>query len=184
MSFFKSLIFLCLLSSCALAPISSVKTARSLQEGAGQLNVGIDGGLSVFGGYGITNKLDVGGLVEIGLSSNYGVWSRYNIIGNEDEGFSMALYGGASLVRSFVKGYSFFAGPVLSYKHSWFETFLIARFNRATWDKGVIDLDDAADSLFDEIDYSSGSLEYIQADAGFNFWGHPKFALNITGYPL
>jgi len=168
------------MTSCALAPMTSVKTARPLGKGNWQVNAGLEGTYSLLGGYGVSENFDMGLLLETGLSSNYGIWSKYSFKSKEQDGGSFSLYGGASAFSGFSSGHSFFVGPIFSYKWEKFEYFFITRFNYVAWNTRDINLKNEDDNLFDDIDYLKGSFSYLQADTGLNLWLKPVFAINVT----
>lgn len=172
------LISLFIFSSCSLAPLTSPKTASSLGKGELELTGGLSPAANATLIYGLTEDLDFGGTYEIQFFQQVSVWGKYSFI-NQMQSHSLALYGGvfAALDASSTRG--IFVGPVYSYRHKWFEHYLVTRYNYVNWGAGDIKQEDKEDSLLD-LNWDSGHFSYLQFSYGINFWTSEKFAINIS----
>lgn len=181
MSYIKklSLLFILLLTSCSLAPMTSPKSGTSLGEKNYELSAGFSPATNVGLAVGIKDNFDIGFGYEVQIFSQVSTWAKYSFVNNQ-EGHSFAMYGGLFAATDISSSYGFFTGPIYSYKYKWFEHYLVTRFNYVHWDVGVIDSDDKDDSLFDDIDWGSGSFSYLQFTYGINFHTSKKFALNLS----
>ena len=167
-------------TSCSFAPLTSTKTARSLGEGKWEVSTGFSPALNVNVGKGITEKVDAGIIVEQQFSPVVALWGKYSFSTSaEDSAF--AAYGGVFKGSGTSDSSGFFFGPVASYKKKWFEIYFLPVFNYVKWEAGSLTLEDQDDSFFDEINWQSSSLKYMQYTLGVNFWFTEGFALNISG---
>lgn len=179
LKFLKILLFTLLLGSCSLAPMTSPKSAASLGEKKYELSAGLSPALNAGLGIGIKDNLDIGFGYEIQIFSQISTWAKYSFL-NNPEGHSFALYGGLFAAADISSSYGFFLGPIYSYRKDWFEHYLVTRINNVHWDVGDINSDDRDDSIFDDIDWGSGSFSYLQFTYGVNFHTSKKFAINLS----
>jgi hypothetical protein len=148
-----------ILSSCTVAPFSNHYSARSIGKDKWSINTGVQSSCSevVFSriGYGVTDNVDLGIVVERQFSDMvYGGWGRYAFL-NQKEGFSASVEGGGSSLSSYA-----YVGGALGYKLSWWEPYVIARYNYVHYDN-------------DEFDYGSVTL-------GQTLWFTEKVGLNLN----
>ena len=156
--------------------MQSGRSARSLGEDNWGIGAGISPTLSVEGGYGVSQDLDVGVLLEYQFGFVASVFTKYSFI-NRDEGFSLAGYAGAFTGGSFATTRGFYAGPLLSYRRKWFEPYLLMRYTYVHWEAGDLSSDEQQDSFIDLVSWEDTSFNYLQTDLGINFWTSPTFAI-------
>lgn len=179
---FSALIFfISIFSSCAMGPLNGDKTARTLQEG----KFGIETGFSPapYGqvSYGITDDWQVGASLELQLALVQTLNTKYALI-QKDEGWSIALAGGAFTAPSFVDTSGIYAGPVFSYKKDLFESYLGIRHNFVNWDVNELEQEDRNDLLANvDTSQASRNFTYTQTTLGVNLWINNNFALNLNG---
>ncbi len=168
-----TLISLVLLASCAVAPFSSPKSAKSIGKSKNQIDFGLSPTPYVMYGHGITKNWDLGfqGETQFFASLALGPWTRYSLINNR-KGFSLALYGGASYGFGLLTTYSVFGGPIISYRKGKFEPYLLVRYNITSFSDF-----DADDTLFDSGD---SSINYLESVAGFNIWMKKDMGINLN----
>lgn len=149
-------------ASCAVAPINNTTTARSVGKDANQLkiNVAVPG---VMYERGLTEDWDLGVGLEIQTELILNLYTKYALINNQEGGFSVAGIGGVGLADDTK---SVYAGPVLSWRHDWFEMFTVARLNYVSWENHLSS-DDKVD-LFSFIP-EKAKFFYTQLDVGVSY---------------
>jgi len=158
---------LCLASACALAPVSTNFTGRSLGSG----KVGLDGGAVAAGSGIFYGRLAVGLGPNMDFGAQYdmlsaGLFAKYSIINNRASGFSLAGFGGAGIA---VNGYYVYGGPALSFKAGMIEPYFAARINWVHYGENK------SSSGFD---ISAGDYSYLQFTAGSVLWFSQAVGLN------
>ncbi len=161
-SVFLLLLALVTLASCAVAPINNTTTARTIGKDANQLkvNIGVPG---VMYERGFTEDWDLGIGLEIQTEMILNFYTKYALLNNQDAGFSIATIGGVGLASDTK---SVYAGPVLSWRHDWFEIFTVARLNYVSWENHLSE-DDKVD-LFSFIPEKT-KFFYTQLDVGVSY---------------
>lgn len=169
------LLGLVFLHGCAVAPLSNHITARTNGKGDSLASVGSTIGTTKSGwlpslkySLGLTDDFDLGFQYEV---IEYGVWGKYAIINNQDEGFSLA--GVAGLGLSF-EGFYSYVGPIVSWKLGWFEPYLMSRFNYVDAPVSKIDL-----ASVGEFTVSPGTYRYFQHTLGFMTWPMDWFGVGL-----
>jgi hypothetical protein len=159
---FLALAILVTFAGCAVAPINSTTTARTLGEGQNEVrvNVIIPGAMVQRG---LTNNLDLGLGVELQFTTLVNLFAKYAFINKPAGGFSLAALGGVGVAGGSKSAY---AGPILSYRHNWFEAFTIARYNYVRWSNDVSNKD--RDDLLNFIP-SKIKFGYTQLDVGASY---------------
>ncbi|MBC7714126.1 MAG: hypothetical protein H7177_12355 [Rhizobacter sp.] len=149
-------------AGCAIAPLNSTTTARTLGEGQNEarINVIIPGAMVERG---ITNDLDLGAGIEFQSTTVLNLFGKYGFINDPKGGFSLAGLGGVG-IGSGTK--SVYAGPVLSYRHDWFEAFTVIRYNYVHWTNNISE-DDKADLL--SFFPHKVNFSYSQVDVGVSY---------------
>lgn len=161
---FAALVMLSSLAGCAVAPLNSTTTARSMGKDANQININVlvPG---IMYERGLSENFDMGAGVEFQSVLLLNVFGKYAFINNLEGGFSLAGLGGVGAGDGTK---SVYAGPILSYRHKWFETFLVARYNYVDWKYEVSSHDDSdLLSFFPK----TGHLGYSQFDVGMSIIG-------------
>lgn len=179
-------VFILFVNSCAMSPLTSPKSARTLGEGNNKIDVGLSPTPSITYGHGLKENLDVGGLVELQLGFVASVWGKYAFI-NNPEGLAVSLYGGGFWGSSGTLSKGVFLGPVLSYKLDWFEAFSNIKYNSASWDAGALVSDkqnEEGENALGGVNWDSGKMEYTQMVIGANFWFTEGFGLSVYGSQL
>lgn len=175
------LVFL-VLCSCSVAPLTSPKTARPLGKSNKHITTGMSPVPTLDFGYGASDNWDVGAGVEAQLGYVLSLWNKYsfNASAEYNKKVAYAFYSGAFSGVGDSKTYGAFIAPVVSYKHSWFEIYLVPKLNYLAWDASSFDLEDDDGETWGTVEYESGSLTYMQYTLGFNFWFGENHGLNIT----
>lgn len=149
--------------SCAMAPLTTPKTARSLGEGNWEIDLGATPSyLSVNRGF--SENLDMGLTVENQLGLVFELSGKSAFINRSEEGYSLALFGGVFTGDTLGGNSSEFRlGPVLSYKSGWWEPYLVLTYNLGQWEwEGLTkDEDSKSDNSF--IDESISGHLYVPA---------------------
>jgi len=158
---------LMLASACALAPISSNFTGRSLGSGT----VGLDGGAVVAGSGMFAARLAIGLGPNLDFGAQYdtlsaGLFAKYSLINNRDSGFSLAGFAGGGVA---VNGYYIYGGPSLSFKAGIFEPYFVGRFNWVHYGENK------SSSGFD---ITAGDFNYLQFTAGSVLWFSRAVGIN------
>ncbi len=167
------------ISACSFAPLTTTKTARSLGEGSWEIDTGFSPAYTLTAGRGISKNLDAGLIFESQISSLFALWGKYSLI-NSNEKISLALYGGLFQSADILSSSGAFIGPIISYKSSWFETYLIANYNHVNWNIGNITDGYVDDLFFSFVDWEGVSLNYLQYIWGVNFWFTKGLGLNMN----
>lgn len=179
--FSKLLVFFIVLSSlagCAVAPLNSTTTARSMGKDAQQakINVAVPG---LMYERGLSENFDIGAGVEIQSVLLLNVFGKYAFINKPEGGFSLAGLGGVGAGSG---SKSIYAGPVVSYRHKWFESFLVARYNYVDW-KNNFSSDDEADLL--SFFPRKAHFSYSQLDVGMSYLGEKNsLSLGVKFFAL
>ncbi len=164
-----------------MAPFTSPKSGRSLGEKNWEITSGFSPAPTFSVARGFSENFDAGALAEYQLFPQVAVWGKYSLINTDKRDYAVALYGGLFQALDLAESQGFFAGPIISYKKKWFETYFVIRYNYVDWDPIKLTANDKDDSLFDSVDWDAGSLDYMQYTFGMNFWFTDGFALNLSG---
>jgi hypothetical protein len=209
--FTMSCIFGLAAAGCAIAPLSSEVTARTGGEGNISSHMGLiwfhdkeaEKGEHKFQpivgyaqmSYGLKDDLDVGVVAEIMGNNIVGATVHYAFL-NEDQGWSWALLGGAGAGRvkgvdivggrghTKTTGYYGHLGPIVSYKYSYVEPYLVYRLNYLHLNT-KLDIESLNDKLSMPLGFGSSHL-YSQLTLGNNFWlnSHLGLTLNINSFMM
>lgn len=156
-----SLLFL---TSCALAPFSANTSGRSYGAGKTQMEVGnSNSNYHIKFGYGISESLDVGYVMEFGIMTTSALFAKYSFINNE-VGPSLAAEFGYGTTESTKFYYTGAIGSLAFTKE--FELFLNPRINVVETDEADVELNESLGNLTIN-DYS---VNYLQVNYGFNIW--------------
>ena len=169
-----------LLSSCSLAPFNTVKTARTLGDGNWEIDTGFSPALYFTTSRGFSDDFDAGVMVERQFFPVFGLFGKYSFLNKKDDEFSASVYGGGFLGVDVVESSGFFLGPVLSYKASWFEPYIVIKYNWVKWKGQDLNGDEKDDLFVDLFRFDDIEFSYMQYVLGFNFWCTEGFALNIN----
>lgn len=161
------------ISSCSLAPFSSTNTGRSY--GAGKTSFEVGNSASNYYlrlGHGLSENFDIGYLIEFGLFSTSGIFTKYSFL-NNDTGLAIAAelgYGGAG------KSEYWYLGSTVSYKlGKSLEFYLNPRWNQVNVDSDDYNLgDDLGGISFDSLD-----VNYLYLAMGMNVWFSQDMGLNL-----
>lgn len=160
---------------CAIAPLSNHVTARTNGQGNSLLSLGgtiatskDEGWLpSIKYSIGLGEDFDLGFQYEV---IEYGLWAKYAFL-NTDEGLSFSALSG---IGTGLGGFYGYAGPIVSFKLSWFEPFLMTRFNYVRYPEAKVDL-----ATIGEFRVSPGTYRYFQHTAGFMAWPWDWFGAGL-----
>lgn len=172
----QTLLVLCaVLTGCSSAPYSNETTARSLGKNNWSTQFGATSALESFAGvyfrqgYGILDDWDLGVDAET-TSRQMGVWTRYSFMNPVQEGFALALVGGAGAgsnqtynSESDSTVYNAYLGPMMSYKKSAFEGYTQIRANYLYSSDTINDGNSFEEEFIYELFYGTYSL-------GGNIW--------------
>lgn len=176
-----SLLIPIFMSGCAVAPLLTQKSGRSLGKNNWVTELSVLPSLGASLNYGVTEDLDIGVLIESQLGTVYSLYGKYSFVNNEKK-WSVALGGGAFMGVGFGESSGFFLGPIVSYKADSVEPYLNLRYNYVSWKPGILTSDEQSDSLIKLSDWLSDiNFSYVQADFGINFWVSEKFAITPNG---
>ena len=169
-----------LVSSCALAPLTSTKNARSLGKGNWGINSGFSPAFTFTAGRGMTDAFDLGATMEIALEGTTSLWGKYSF-SESSAPSAFALYGGGFRSSG---GRGFFLGPVADFQVKWFQAYLIPKYSYVDWDISRSKANNSS-SIFDFLANDLTSHHhYIQMILGTNFWFTESFGLNLNAYFL
>jgi hypothetical protein len=169
-----SFLFL-LLTSCAIGPLVSHETARTVGDSKHELVGGYgSGGLALKWNYGLSKNLDLGVQME---SYSMGIRAKYAFI-NASEGFSLA----AALGTGLSVGGSHSYGDILaSVKNGNWEPYATLRMVHVKTDP--VDFKDESTGRFD-FKVDSLNYNYGQFILGTRYWFSPKWLLSVEGSTL
>lgn len=158
----SSFFIMAAIAGCAIAPINTTTTARTLGEGQNEakVNILIPGAMVERG---FTNDLDLGAGLEFQTVTVLHLFGKYAFINKPADGFSLAGLAGVGLGNGTK---SVYAGPVLSYRHDWWEVFTIARYNYVHWTNNISE-DDRVDLL--NFFPRKVNFGYTQVDIGASY---------------
>ncbi|EQC46964.1 putative lipoprotein [Bacteriovorax sp. BSW11_IV] len=171
-----SLLFLFFLASCALNPIYTPKSAQSVGKDQNQIDFGLSSAPYFVYQRGLSENFDLGGVVELQVFPVVSLFGKYSFI-NNGKGFSLAGLAGVSKGFDVGDARGFYAGPLVSYKGTTFESYFGARYNYVDWDKLDLGSEDGDDLFFDDVDL--GHVQYIQGNLGATYWSSETFGVNI-----
>ena len=155
-------------SGC-LAPLSSNFTGRSLGKG----NWGGDIGLLIVDQpishtakltFGLTPNLDIGAQSD---AVSVGLFGKYSILNPFDEGIALAVVLSGGTTHNGIYAYT---GPILSFKHSFFEPYFVGRYNYVHY-QGT---ESFGSSIVD-----AGHYSYFQFTFGSVFWFSQRIGINL-----
>ncbi len=167
------ILFLSILTSCSLAPFSSNKSGKSYGAGNTRFELGsANSGYYLKLGYGASQNLDFGYVMEFGGFPTSGIFLKYSLV-NSDKGASHATefgYGGTE------SSTYYYAGLVSSLAFSeYFEVFINPRLVKVETDEKDVELGDAVGN----VTVTEYDLSYIYLSAGMNLWMTDTFGLSI-----
>jgi hypothetical protein len=181
-----SLAFLLTLASCSIAPLSGPQSAKTLGDGNWQIDSGFTYLPYIAASRGTGENIDLGFTVETQMFAVGALNAKVAVYNEGEEGFATAIAG--SLFHALdgdSQSKGFYVGPVFSYKASWFEPYLVVRYNWANLKTREFDRDDRDDFIFDLLRYGNNiKLEYMQYTLGFNFWTSDSFAFALDAKVL
>ena len=169
-----------LVSSCALAPLTSTKNARSLGKGNWEINSGLSPAFTFTAGRGMTDAFDLGATLEFALEGTTALWGKYSF-SESNAPSALALYGGGFDSSG---GRGFFLGPVVDFQARWFQAYLIPKYNYVDWDISRSKANESSSIIDFFADGLTGSHHYMQMVLGTNFWFTKGFGLNLNAYFL
>ncbi len=175
-----TLVVLSLGLGCALAPIYTPTTGRSLGKGKNMVGLVPLYAPSATYAAGVTEDLDVGGTLEANVAWNASVFAKYAFV-NQKDGFGVSWYGGIFKSFDALSSFGFFTGPIFSYRIDWFEPFGAVRYNYVQWNQTRLTTD-KQDSILNNITVGAGNFNYMQYTLGANFWFRPEFALALSAH--
>ncbi len=176
---FIPLLFFCLfLQACTFAPFSNHYSARPIGKNKVSVNSGFESGdtalLFARGGYGVTENLDLGLLIERQLFADvFGGWGRYSLL-NNPKGLNISIEGGAG--ASSLSSYAY-AGGAIGYKLKWWEPYAILRYNAVHYDNDIT-LDLGFLGLHKL--HNHGSFNYGSLTLGQTIWLQDSLGLNLN----
>lgn len=173
---FLSLIFAFFLASCALNPIYTPKTAKSVGKDQNQIDFGLSSAPYFVYQRGLSENFDLGGIIEEQILPVVSLFGKYSFV-NNDTGWSLAALAGVSKGFDVGDAKGFYAGPLVSYRGATLESYFGARYNYVDWDTLDLDSDDSDDLFFDDVDL--GHIQYLQGNLGFTYWSSDSFGTNI-----
>ena len=192
----KTLLFIILLTlfsvSCSIAPVHSPKTARIL--GINKWEINAESIPLSFSAYrGLSRDFDIGFTIEAQIGIVYEVSGKYALLNKSDQGVSLSglggLFGGESFGSS---SQGFRLGPILSYKNSWWEPYVMISYNQVHWEYEFKEKEDDSmsrgnsaiiDIIGDDVS-GKGTYRYMQCSLGSSFWLTEGFAINIDAKTL
>ncbi len=161
------------LSSCALGPLMSHDTARSLGEGVAAVDLA---GTAINGmvktGIGVTDNLDLGAQLEV---FSFGLRAKYSLLNNREQGLSFALAGGTGWSHGGTHRYADIIG---SYKINDFEFYSTARFVHASNTEKDFKDANTGQSVFV---IAQRDYDYKQYIFGIRYWITDKILFDIEG---
>jgi hypothetical protein len=155
----------------------SNSSGRSLGEDNFQIDASVLPTFAGSFGYGVTDTVDVGALVELQFGLLYSLWGKVALLEDSSD-HAVAIQGG---IFSGAGSTGAYIGPVWSYKRRKFEPYLNTRLNYVDWDPRDLNSDERDDLSFFTNSNNDISFTYLQAEIGANIWFTPKFALNLNG---
>ncbi|HLT21786.1 MAG TPA: hypothetical protein VKZ84_00010 [Bacteriovoracaceae bacterium] len=172
---FFVLAFLFILTSCAVGPLVSHETARTVGDNNHEI-IGSYGeaGVAAKWNYGLTENFDFGIQWE---SLSAGLRAKYAFL-NFSEGFSMAVAGGAGLSEG---GSHYYGDLMLSYRSGFWEPYATVRIVHVDTDPEEIE-DEYTWGINFKIDEMS--YEYGQVIVGSRFWLSQRWLLSVEGSSL
>lgn len=163
-------------TSCALNPIYTPKTAKSVGKDQNQIDFGLSSAPYFVYQRGLSDNFDLGGIVEEQIFPVISVFGKYSFINNAT-GWSLAALTGVSKGFDVGDAKGFYAGPIVSFRGTSLESYFGARYNYVDWDRLDLDSDDSDDLFFDDIDL--GYVQYLQGNLGFTYWSSDSFGTNL-----
>lgn len=158
------LIILFSLSSCSLAPFSANTSGRSYGPGNMQAEFGnANSNYFIKLGGGLSKDLDVGYIMEFGVSSTSGIFFKYSFL-NQETGPSLAMemgYGGTETTTYYTGGV---IGSLAFNKN--FELFINPRINNVETDETDVTLGDSLGTIV----VNAYNVTYLQVNYGLSIW--------------
>lgn len=165
-----------IIQGCAVAPVQSYNSAKSL--GYGNNDIRLSGSMPALSyDRGVTENLDIGFGIE-----NQDFWlamirGKYSIL-NQKNGLSFAVTGGLGYAADMGDSKSAYVGPILSYfNRSGTEFFVGYRLNYVHYSNNFKDVDTA--DIFSFF-FREKNIYYTQLDLGVTFHGQ-KFYTTVGG---
>lgn len=162
-----------LATSCSLAPFSSNTSGRSYGAGKAQFEFGsANSSYFMKMGYGLSQNLDLGYVMEFGALSTSGIFTKYSFLNNET-GPSLAMelgYGGTDTTTYYYAG---LIGSLAFTKY--IELFVNPRFNKVSTDEKDVDLG----KTYGNIKVNNTELDYLYLAYGINIWFNDVAGISI-----
>lgn len=169
-----SLLFL-LLTSCAIGPLVSHETARSVGDSKHELVGGYgSGGVALKWNYGLSKNLDLGLQME---SHSMGIRAKYAFI-NASEGLSLAAAVGTGLS---IGGSHSYGDILASFRNGNWEPYTTLRMVHVRTDP--VDFKDEDTGRFD-FKVDSINYNYGQVMVGTRYWFNSHWLLSVEGSTL
>lgn len=157
-----SLLFI--LESCSLAPFSANTSGRSYGPGNMQAEFGnSNSNYFIKLGGGLSKNLDVGYIMEFGVSSTSGIFMKYSFL-NQETGPSLAMelgYGGTDTTTYYTAGLI----SSLAFNKN-FELFINPRINNVETSGTDVTLGDSLGTVV----INSYNVTYLQVSYGMSIW--------------
>lgn len=180
---FLLVIFSCVsLFSCAIGPLNSSHSARSLGDGNNNINASIMP-IGVEYSRGVSDNVDLGVAVELQFTPLGSVWAKYSIV-NNPTGVSYALTSGLfysdGVENASSKGG--FLGAIVSHRKDKMEFYFSGKLNRVNWESGSLFTSKDSESIwYTDNGEESETFNYLQGNLGMSYWVSPKFNFDISG---
>lgn len=180
------------LASCSFAPLTSTNSGRSVGEGNIETHFSILPVQSVQVAYGVTDNLDIGGIVEYGvLSLSLEAWLKYALV-NQEQGHGLSLLAGAFKSGSVVNSSGYYVGAIYSYKFEDFEPYLKFKISDVSWDieeyKKSVEEDKKRNKEKEDSDFltdlivsaaESADRHYLTYGAGSRIYVTPRTSIGL-----
>ncbi len=166
-----------LICSCAIAPLTSTYSARSLGKGNMSLDATFYPILASNFVYGVGENTDVGIVAEVQLSYLGSIWVKHSFKNNSQK-HSLAAMAGIFSGADATNSHGYYFGPVYSYRSSKWEWYTSLKYNQVFWDGQTILNDDDRDYLFSSFETDDEDFGYLQANLGIKYYFGQNFYAN------
>jgi hypothetical protein len=160
--------FLC---SCAIGPLVSHETGRTLGKGGGEYEAGYGSASYVLkGSWGLTDDLDLGVQWE---ALSLGLRLKYGLVQEKEHGFSLAAAAG---IGTSVGGSHYYGDMMASYLQGWWEPYFTLRIVHVHNDPTEF-----KDKETHDVDFTISAFDYNygQAFLGSRFWFNKNWSLSV-----
>lgn len=160
------------LSGCALGPLASYDTARTVGKGKHELGFSYGAPSYFTWNYGVAESFDLGLQVEIfSISAR----AKYALLNQPEGGFSLAVAGG---IGKSIGGSHDYGDLLMSYKFDVFEPYATVRAVNVKVDPKDFRDEKTGDLVFS---LNSSRFNYRQYFVGTRIWFTPKIAVAVEG---